>query len=362
MILAAFRSALLASDPTLVACLDGSATLAPGAAGAAVARVQQALIELGHPLRDFGPDGVYGPETARAVAAFNAGAGAAGGDPVVGRATLAALDERLAATSPAGEPDPQPAAGVVIPPPPVPVRRADAARAADAALSQVAAGAHHLAGAAGEVPAATGPVTLAPGRTDPTAPAVFAARCEARGASVCAGRFDARNGGVAGARPAGATDTDLIVYLAGLAAVPEEQWTPFFRFFSPRRVVGGPQDGRLVWGEDCRAKRHFDGVGLVNWSLAQALGVDGAVGFEMDEWAAGAGGTIAVPLGEAPRKGDLVLRGLEGPVTHLGFLTGDNGDGGAGHVVLAEQAGTGVVVRRFSPAGWTAHRRFAPGC
>jgi peptidoglycan hydrolase-like protein with peptidoglycan-binding domain len=365
------RPAQLA-DPLLEACRSGTARLHAGVAGAAVAKVQQALMELGYALRDHGPDGVFGHETSAAVAAFNADAGLAA-EAVVGGRTVAALDDRVAAGRPDPPDDPAVTAVSSPLPPPAAGRAATAAaagyasRAVDAALAQAADGAHFLAGAAGARPGGTdgtslrpAGVTLVPGRTDPADPAVFAAAC---GAHVCAGRFNARNGGIAGGRPAASTDTDLIVYLAGLAALPEDRWKPFFQFFSPRRFEGGMLGSQLVWGEDCRAKRHFDGAGLVNWCLEQAVEARYPITFDLATWATDVSGTEAVPLTEPPRRGDLVLRALDGAVTHIGFLVGDHDPAvpaDLGEVVLAEQAGVGVVRRRFSPAGWTVRRRPSP--
>jgi len=93
---APLRSVHFAADPLLEACLSGTATLHAGMAEAAVAKVQQALMELGYVLRDYGPDGVFGRETGEAVAVFNSDIGLAA-DAVVGSRTMAALDDRIAA-------------------------------------------------------------------------------------------------------------------------------------------------------------------------------------------------------------------------------------------------------------------------
>jgi cell wall-associated NlpC family hydrolase len=324
------RSIRFAGEPLLEACLADGATVHLGMSGGAVARVQQALMELGFSLKDYGPDGVFGPETGGAVAAFQLDYGLPSCDHIVDSATMRALDacyeaERPVALDAGGVPQ-----SGRLPP------GGDFPRAAvELALAQAAAEAHYLLGTVGT------PATLASARTDPVDPAVFAAQWDGH---VCAGRFNARNGGIAGGRRAASTDTDLLVYLAGLASQAEELWTPFFQFFSPRRV------GRdVVWGEDCRAKLHFDGPGLVNWCFEQVIGTSLAFGIEA--WATDASGTSAVELDEAPRTGDIVVRAIDGRFTHIGFLVGD------GHVVLAEQAGVGVVVRRFSPAGWTFRRQ-----
>ncbi|HET6749595.1 MAG TPA: peptidoglycan-binding domain-containing protein [Actinomycetes bacterium] len=371
---ARLRSVHFAADPLLDACLSGTATLHEGMAEAAVAKVQQALMELGYTLRNHGPDGLFGRETGEAVAAFNADIGLAA-DGVVGSRTIAALDNRVTAERSAPLEDPAGTAVLSPLPPPSASSTAAAAataaeyasRAVDAALAQAAGGAHFLAGAGGAKPGGTegtrlrpAGVTVTSARTDPVDPAVFAARCEVHGPHVCAGRFNARNGGIAGGRPAASTDTDLIVYLAGLASLPEERWKPFFQFFSPRRFEGGVLGSQLVWGEDCRAKQHFDGVGLVNWCLEQAVEARYPITFDIATWATDASGTDAVALTEPPRKGDILLRAMDRAFTHIGFLVGDHDPGvpaDLGHVVLAEQEGVGVVRRRFSPSGWSVRRR-----
>lgn len=346
-------------------------------AGAAVFKIQQALMDLGYALRDFGPDGVFGQETGKAVAAFNSDLSLAADDPVVGSPTIRALDDRFAhepSSSPEGYADRvihsplQPLAAISTEI--ATAATEHASRAVDVALAQALGGAHFLAGAAGAIPGGNGGtrlrpagVTIAPARTDPADPAVFAARSEMHGLHVCAGRFNARNGGIAGGRPAASTDTDLIVYLADLASRPEEQWKPFFQFFSPRRIEGATLGTWLVWGEDCRGKQHFDSVGLVNWCLEQAVGAHYPISFDIATWATNASGTDAVALTEPPRKGDIVLRAVEDHFTHIGFLVGDhypNSPAQHGHVVLAEHPSVGVVQRRFSPSGWSIRRRPSP--
>ena len=57
-------------DQVLEACFDDRARLREGSSGAAVSKVQQALLELGLALGSAGADGRYGPATASAVKAF----------------------------------------------------------------------------------------------------------------------------------------------------------------------------------------------------------------------------------------------------------------------------------------------------
>jgi peptidoglycan hydrolase-like protein with peptidoglycan-binding domain len=375
-----FRCHRFAADPLLESCSSAGATLSAGMAGGSVAKVQQALMDLGYVLREFGPDGVFGPETAEAVAAFNADIGLGRDQPVVGSSTLGALDEYFAGEPPVPPPDSDSRNAAGPRPPTIPANGgADdtaatlgyAALAVDAAVAQAAAGSHFLAGAAGARPGGSegtrgrpAGVTLRAGRTDPSDPAVFAAMSDVDGRSACAGRFSAGNGGIAGGRPAASTDTDLIVYLAGLAASPESEWRPFFQFFSPRRVgAGRPPSAQVVWGEDCRSKQHFDGVGLVNWCMEQAIGGRYPITLDLATWATDERLTQSVGLGEMARTGDIVLRAMDGRLTHIGLLVAD-GDPAMptdhGHVVLAEQPSVGVVLRRFSPAGWAIRRRATP--
>jgi hypothetical protein len=239
-----------------------------------------------------------------------------------------------------------------------------ARRAAYLALAQVAERAHVLSGTAGARPGQRdgtrlrpAGVTLVPPRTDPADPAIFAARSAGH---VCGGRFDQAAGGIAGGRAARRTDIDLLVYLAELASLPERDWQPFFEFFSPRRLGDGSADGPVVWGEDCRGRRHFDAAGLVNWCLEQAVDARYPIAFDAATWATDASGTVPVPVTAPPRPGDLVLAGRSGGDTEIGILTGTGepaGDGEFGQVVLASQTAVGVVRRTFSPASWTWRRR-----
>jgi peptidoglycan hydrolase-like protein with peptidoglycan-binding domain len=370
----AVRSHRFGGSPSLAACLAGETILEPGLASGAVARVQQALMDLGYVLREYGPDGVFGHETEKAVVAFKAAASIQSDDPVIDSGTIEALDTRFAS-------EPLPHAGddeALTTQTPIEPERVTttaerttaetlARRAVDLAVAQAVEGAHHLHGAAGARPGANdgtllqpNAVSLAPPSTDLASPAVLAAQCQVRGFNVCGGRFDQRNGGVPGGRVAERTDTDLLVYLAGLASIPPDRWQPFYEFFSPRRIKGTSLHHQIVWGEDCRGKRHFDGEGLVNWSLEQAVGALYPISFDIRTWGTAASGTADVALTDPPQKGDIVIRIVDGDMTHIGFLVGDVDQrrrGDLGHVVLAEQTSVGVVRRRFSQRGWTLRRR-----
>jgi hypothetical protein len=245
-----------------------------------------------------------------------------------------------------------------------------ARRAAQLAADQVRGRAHVLPGAGGARPGlADGArrrpdgVTLVAPRADPVRPAVFAAQCDGR---VCAGRYDQAAGGIAGGRAARPTDIDLLVYLAELAALREEHWQPFFEFFSPRRIDADPSRGlpdRLVWGEDCRGRRHFDSVGLVNWCFERAVDARYTIAFDAAAWAADTSGAAAVPLTDPTRPADLVFADSPGGGAVVGILVGRSDPSARGpaadefgDVVLAEHTDVGVVRRPFAPAAW-AHRR-----
>jgi hypothetical protein len=86
----------------LEAAYDGERSLRRGDHGRGVQAIQQALYDLGFTTPRHGADGIFGPETAVAVRAFQAGQGLAA-DGVVGAATMNALDARFPAVAlPAG--------------------------------------------------------------------------------------------------------------------------------------------------------------------------------------------------------------------------------------------------------------------
>jgi hypothetical protein len=101
------QSSRFAGDTTLASVLAGRLRLggkgtppipAPVlSTGPAVAKVQQALIDLGYRLPVFGADGTFGSETGTAVSKFKTSRNIQPTDPVVGRATITALDTELLA-------------------------------------------------------------------------------------------------------------------------------------------------------------------------------------------------------------------------------------------------------------------------
>ena len=99
-----------AGDADLDAVAKGTLRLAaPGTSpypapvlsqGPAIAKVQQALIDLSYPLPTSGADGRFGPETGGAVARYKSERGISPSDPVVGPQTMARLDQDILAYDP----------------------------------------------------------------------------------------------------------------------------------------------------------------------------------------------------------------------------------------------------------------------
>lgn len=98
-------------DDRLERILNGEQALflRAGVGGAAVAKVQQTLIELGFALPRAGADGRFGDGTGQAVAQFKQRNGIVPADPVVGAKTIGALDAALLERPPG--PAPAPACG-----------------------------------------------------------------------------------------------------------------------------------------------------------------------------------------------------------------------------------------------------------
>ena len=89
-----------AGDLVLEACLDGERVLQQGANGEAVTKIQQALIDAGFPLPQFGADGSFGNETKTALKDFQR-ASSLVDDGKVGRSTMSALDALYSGGAPA---------------------------------------------------------------------------------------------------------------------------------------------------------------------------------------------------------------------------------------------------------------------
>jgi peptidoglycan hydrolase-like protein with peptidoglycan-binding domain len=92
-------SARFAGDPVLEACFDNERILQTGSNGAAVTLIQQALIDAGFPLPQFGADGSFGTETRNALKDFQRSS-ALVDDGKVGPATMSALDSLFSGGAP----------------------------------------------------------------------------------------------------------------------------------------------------------------------------------------------------------------------------------------------------------------------
>jgi hypothetical protein len=90
-------------DPVLEAVYDDERLVRRGDRGSAVAKIQQALFDLGHPLprsmKSGVPDGIFGPETQGAVRKYQASAGLVS-DGIVGPITMASLDSKFSGALP----------------------------------------------------------------------------------------------------------------------------------------------------------------------------------------------------------------------------------------------------------------------
>lgn len=100
-----------AGDPVLEACFDNERFLQQGSNGPAVTTIQQALIDAGFPLPQFGADGNFGRETRSALQDFQRASGLVP-DGILGSGTMSALDALFSGGAPA-----LPPAIPVVPPP-----------------------------------------------------------------------------------------------------------------------------------------------------------------------------------------------------------------------------------------------------
>jgi len=211
-----------------------------------------------------------------------------------------------------------------------------------------------------------GTVTMATSNTSPANPVIFAAQCTRAGTYVCAGRFQE----VPGGRYCDPDDHDALVeYLKGLKTGDEANWPCYCKFFTPRMVQGSgvPSAGKIVWGEDCRNKQHFDCISFVNYCYSKNV-TNWVQHWEIWQWDNKTCGSIEIPLNASSMMAaDVLIRydkdgttpktkeeyGVTHNVcTHIGMF-----DGGT-LVVQAEQASKGVHADEvFVASKWDAARR-----
>ena len=111
------NSARFSGNLVLEACLDNEQTLRQGSSGDAVTLIQQALIDAGFPLPQFGADGIFGAETRSALQDFQR-ASSLTADGILGQNTMSSLDALFSGGAPALPPAvpviPQPTAAPTV--------------------------------------------------------------------------------------------------------------------------------------------------------------------------------------------------------------------------------------------------------
>jgi len=224
-------------------------------------------------------------------------------------------------------------------------------RAAIITFAKTLVGSHYVWGSGGDMPEydngvyyAPSTVCMAPSSTDLDFPSVFAAQLnrdqqKRYGVYVCAGRCKRL-----GNRTAAIVDPTYVNYMDTLRNTPEPLWDSR-EGMSPRIARGGNighNDGRPVWGEDCRNKRHFDCISFVNYVLSHTTKT--SWGFTIKQYLTESRPDFwtTVDPSAAPADGDILL--MSG---HIGLLCADN------HVVQAVDHDTGVHAEdKYNPGSW----------
>lgn len=223
-------------------------------------------------------------------------------------------------------------------------------------------GSHYLTGAAGATPGDVngaiyrrGEVGLAAPKFDPKAPCIHAAESNIEGHSICGGRWSAFG------RDARSSDWDLTHYLAEQEAQYKKggKIEPFYEVYSPRLTKVKGTVSQLAWGEDCRGKRHFDCVGLVNYLLTAVCNIKKSY---MEKGFSASiqqhkGSTKAIAAGDSPASGDILYKKMMHPDggshDHIGLLLHD------GSVIQAEQTSVGVTLKTYNGTAWDYRGRYA---
>ena len=139
----------------------------------------------------------------------------------------------------------------------------------------------------------------------------------------------------------------------------------YFLNLTPRVIIGSNIDstyrGKIVWGEDCRWRHHFDCIGFINYVFNNSDTHPSPPyeywSAEIEQWF---NTTQAVNLGDPPVPGDILFRWHIDAITkekvwsHIALLSGD------GKVIQAEEAVMGVHADQDYPtngAGWKERRR-----
>lgn len=222
-------------------------------------------------------------------------------------------------------------------------------------------GSHYLTGAAGATPGNTdgaayrrGEVGMAPLKFDPKSACILAAESNILGHSICGGRW-----AVFG-RDARPSDWDLTHYLEEQQEKYKKSGAvePYYKYYSPRLTKTKGSVGQLAWGEDCRKKRHFDCIGLVNYLLSAVCDISKSYkekGFSADIQQH-KGSTRRVALDAPAEAGNILYKRMvsaDGSShDHIGLLLMD------GSVIQAEQTSVGVTLKPYQGTGWDYRGRY----
>ena len=110
---------------------------------------------------------------------------------------------------------------------------------------------------------------------------------------------------------------ETTAYLKAGKSVPLNGLTP--RVYVFRNVIKSPlkhNDNSIVWGEPCTNKRHFDCIGLVNWSLNQF--VKGGCLRRIDQWMENPGNAGCIEIFDKTDLMDADIVGMRNWVTPIG--------------------------------------------
>ena len=222
-----------------------------------------------------------------------------------------------------------------------------------AGLAASFAGSHYVWGAAGNTPGSDdgapyrkSAVTLLPNEPDPQAgkplgagkkATLFAASCSVAGFKVCAGRCDVLKSGTR------CNLNDMEELKKQMEKADDYLW--------PR-----PGGGDLLWGKDCRGKRHFDCISLINYCLSNVLQKTVQFTLNLQESSQGFIWANLRQLGaaEPPMDGDILTPAAEPTdqtLSHIAMAVG-----GGAKVAQAEDTTTGVTVTGLTRASWNIGR------
>jgi cell wall-associated NlpC family hydrolase len=168
------------------------------------------------------------------------------------------------------------------------------------------------------------------------------------------------------AQPNSPAYQQLKQYLDGLGS-DSSSWGAGTNGLYPRKVVGPGvtlQDnhtsivGKIVWGEDCTGKQHFDCVYFCMYCYWKTVGST-RWWMGIRQWANNNTILGDVPDGTSLWPGDILIvcderSDKDSDYHHIGMYDGANG------VVQAEMACTGVVTRPYVESKWDIFRRVKP--